>query len=77
LFDTSIGRVYRLNIKTGFESKLCVGLTTSPPSVSWFSRQCGILTISQPYRPPLPVTRIVLHLSANCVIHNLSCIFWG
>jgi hypothetical protein len=31
-------------------------VTTLPPSVSHLSRQCGILNISQPYRPPQFVT---------------------
>jgi hypothetical protein len=38
----------------------CLELTTLPPSVSRLSRQCGILNISQTYRPPLPVTGIAL-----------------
>jgi hypothetical protein len=35
-------------------------LQTFSSSVSRLSRQCGILNISQPYRPPQPVTGIAL-----------------
>jgi hypothetical protein len=37
-----------------------VWLATLPPSVSQLPGQCEILDISQPYRPPWPVTGIAL-----------------
>jgi hypothetical protein len=38
----------------------CAGLTALPPSVSQLSTQCGILNISQPYRPWRPFAGIAL-----------------
>jgi hypothetical protein len=47
----------------GLERGGCVGLTTLLPSVSRLSGQCGILNVSQPYRPPQPVTGIAFFFS--------------
>jgi hypothetical protein len=49
----------------------CVWLTTLPPSVSLLSRQCGILNISQPYRPPRPVIGLAL------LYGDGVCLLWG
>jgi hypothetical protein len=51
-----------------------MGLTTSPPSMSQLSSQCGILYISRPSRPLTAIallyyltrTGTVMHLTAQC-----------
>jgi hypothetical protein len=49
----------------GIKVRLVRGLTILPQSMSLLSRQCGILNISQPYRPPLPVTGIAFLLTGK------------
>jgi hypothetical protein len=51
---------HKNNNVSGGKVRRVHGLITQPPSVSRLSRQCGILNISQPYRPARPVTGIAL-----------------
>jgi hypothetical protein len=44
----------------GNRARRCVGLTVVPLFVSRLPRQCGFLSISQPYKPARPVTGRVL-----------------
>jgi hypothetical protein len=58
---TEINSTYRNNkCFWGLQSGWCMRPTTSLPSVNWMSRQCEILNISQPNRPPWAVTEVAL-----------------
>jgi hypothetical protein len=50
-------------------------LTNLPPPLSQLTRQCGILNISQPYRPPRPATMALLIFSSDSHCHCSSFTF--
>jgi O-antigen/teichoic acid export membrane protein len=45
-------------------------IVTLPPSVCRLSRQCGILNILQPYRPPWSVTGIAILLLLHFIVRS-------
>jgi hypothetical protein len=57
---TELPRLYEINLNLGVKRGLRVRLTTLSPFMSPLSGKCGNLDVSQPYRPPPPVSGIAL-----------------
>jgi hypothetical protein len=73
VYSTSNRNEYQKQKKIFLEVECgqCEGLTSLASSVSRLSGQCGILNISQHYRPPRPVTGIDL------LYGDGVCFLWG